>query len=626
LSPLQIELALPRGLRQGDRIQLPVTLHNNTDRSRLVAGMWRIGESEQQPWPERPLPAKGDAAFTVPLAPGTNEPLPVFAAVHAADGDASDAIERRYQPLPAGYPVERAYSGTLAETAVIEPELVGRLTEHGLAISIRREPGVAGAVQSALDDLIDYPYGCVEQTMSRFMPALIAAEAMRSAGIDNPAADKLPEVFGRGIARLQSYQHADGGWGWWQDDATNDFMTSYVVEGLARCRQLDHPVPVTMISGGTQHLARRLREGTLSGMRPGSMIHVRLPICAAHALATLYSERPSAYAQGCREVEDLLKRVERENEALTTLDRILLADTWRLLGYESKARAMLPDLINEVAIDRRDRYSVVTAASLLALGTKLEPDAPRWPQLARQLVAARRGTGWGDTLTNAAVVRGLAGVMRESLDQPIPVLVKIDGRQMGVLKGNETPRIDLQVDHLPKISLQPAKPGSSDFYAVRLKGYLESPPEPPARPTVTLRTRVFVLRPKHHAAPVDASGRVEVPRGATLQVQIEAELARAVSHTRLTLPRPCGVELVRSPRHSAGVVATEERDESLNFFIEHWDRGTHRIEFLVRAEVAGTVASPLPELVPMYDDTPSTAAFGPTVWSVQGADPPDSRK
>ena len=32
--------------------------------------------------------------------------------------------------------------------------------------------------------------------------------------------------------RLYSYQHDDGGWGWWKDDKTDPFMTAYVVDGL----------------------------------------------------------------------------------------------------------------------------------------------------------------------------------------------------------------------------------------------------------------------------------------------------------------------------------------------------------------------------------------------------------
>ena len=66
-----------------------------------------------------------------------------------------------------------------------------------LTIVVRRESGLIGPVQSALDELVQYPYGCVEQTMSRFMPAVVAGEAMKKAGLRNPAAERLPEVVAK---------------------------------------------------------------------------------------------------------------------------------------------------------------------------------------------------------------------------------------------------------------------------------------------------------------------------------------------------------------------------------------------------------------------------------------------
>jgi len=76
------------------------------------------------------------------------------------------------------------------------------------------------------------------------------------------------------------------------------------------------------------------------------------------------------------------------------------------------------------------------------------------------------------------------------------------------------------------------------------------------------------------------------------------------------------VELVRAPRPAAGVVATEQRDDALHFFVDRWEKGIHRVGFLVRAEVSGNVSVPVPELVPMYDDTQATAVFAPTGWAV----------
>ncbi len=94
----------------------------------------------------------------------------------------------------------------------------------------------------------------------------------------------------------------------------------------------------------------------------------------------------------------------------------------------------------------------------------------------------------------------------------------------------------------------------------------------------------------------------------------------AVYFHEMTSAGPCGMELIRPPKTGQGIVATEGRDEALHFFIDHWPAGTHRIDFLVRAELDGTVSVPMPELVPMYDDPLPTAVYTASQWVVRGED------
>ena len=42
---------------------------------------------------------------------------------------------------------------------------------------------MATTMLDALPYLIDYPYGCTEQTMSRFLPAAITAKTLRDLGM-----------------------------------------------------------------------------------------------------------------------------------------------------------------------------------------------------------------------------------------------------------------------------------------------------------------------------------------------------------------------------------------------------------------------------------------------------------
>src|SRR4029077_14849919 len=61
-------------------------------------------------------------------------------------------------------------------------------------LSVQAAPSVATRILDALPYLIDYPYGCTEQTMSRFLPAAISAKTLRDLGMKPE--DAMERVFG----------------------------------------------------------------------------------------------------------------------------------------------------------------------------------------------------------------------------------------------------------------------------------------------------------------------------------------------------------------------------------------------------------------------------------------------
>src|SRR5262249_51987403 len=89
----------------------------------------------------------------------------------------------------------------------------------------------------------DYPYGCVEQTMSRFLPAIKVTQVLKQLRLDSPELDrKLPVVVQAGIKRLLELQHEDGGWGWWEKDPTQPIMTPYALYGLLEAEKAGYQV------------------------------------------------------------------------------------------------------------------------------------------------------------------------------------------------------------------------------------------------------------------------------------------------------------------------------------------------------------------------------------------------
>ena len=61
-------------------------------------------------------------------------------------------------------------------------------------LTVQVAPSMATTMLDALPYLIDYPYGCTEQTMSRFLPAAITAKTLRDLGLKPETA--MHKIFG----------------------------------------------------------------------------------------------------------------------------------------------------------------------------------------------------------------------------------------------------------------------------------------------------------------------------------------------------------------------------------------------------------------------------------------------
>ena len=52
------------------------------------------------------------------------------------------------------------------------------------ALDVQLTPSLAAIALDALPYLADYPYGCIEQTMSRFLPSVLVARSLRDSEVD----------------------------------------------------------------------------------------------------------------------------------------------------------------------------------------------------------------------------------------------------------------------------------------------------------------------------------------------------------------------------------------------------------------------------------------------------------
>ena len=219
---LILRLDVPRFLSQGDTLTVTGIVHNYLAQDKTVHVSLSTQGVELKSAPESvvKVPQNGEAAVTWNVQASTIGSADFLG--KALTDEESDALELTIPVRPWGLQLSAARSGTLSgdntettETITLPPDI----NPDASSLRLDLAPSVAGTLFAALDFLTNYPYGCVEQTMSSFLPNILVARAVKDLGLAPPPPSiELGSKIAAGLERLYQFQHEDGGWGWWETD------------------------------------------------------------------------------------------------------------------------------------------------------------------------------------------------------------------------------------------------------------------------------------------------------------------------------------------------------------------------------------------------------------------------
>ena len=238
---LLLRVDAPRFLVQGDDVTIPAVVHNNTGESInltvLVEASGIKIEGENQEFRAAPgARTVSDRRFNAHV-PGT-----VKIEARATSDRGADAMELSFGAIARGIKTYDARSGfvdtrrgAVQETFLDVPEKVIPGTNRLVVVLY---PGIEDALLDRLIFLNLFPYGCVEQSVHRFLPALQARAALRAAG--RPAyaqLQRLDEAIRRAADRLRNLQNDDGSLGWFGRGSGDLAMTAYALLGMVGARE-----------------------------------------------------------------------------------------------------------------------------------------------------------------------------------------------------------------------------------------------------------------------------------------------------------------------------------------------------------------------------------------------------
>lgn len=402
-KPLKMVPVVPRFLSLGDQAEIATAVHNDSDRD--VAVRVKLGDAFQA----RVVPKHGQDLVRFPLTAVAAGTMTLRFGLETEAGAPIDHAEATVPvTLPAS--LERPeVSGTFqgAHTVRLDvPAYAGADPQGDLTVQVGEN--LWPELGSAVEGLLDYPHGCLEQTTSSTLPLLAAQIVLPRTGARHLEAAELAKMVQAGIARLWLMRTSEGGLGYWPgDESPHVYGTSYAFLALDRAAKNGVPKAEVLRDEVATFLKARLARGgdspdTLAFMAAslssgGMLDPARLPALwdrrtamspfgRAHlALALLGERRDQAEALA----DELEEEVLRRTEVAGASER----EQWETFASPSRdAAAVLRALVRLKPTSEANRVLGAQVLSSLDHGTTQEA-AFGLLALAEIVTAARAVTG-----------------------------------------------------------------------------------------------------------------------------------------------------------------------------------------------------------------------------------------
>lgn len=614
----------PRFLVAGDRVRVPGIITNMTDNERKVNGVFEAEGAS----------ITGERSFGGQVAPGgtlrrdaevrADAPGEALLRMRALAGDRGDAMELTLPVHPLG--IRRVSEGNMAlresagETTVTFPEAA---LAEGALLKLAVAPTLTASLNEGLKELIDFPYGCTEQTMSRFLPAVRVKQLAGSErySLEPEIAARLERVLDEGLMRLYDFQHEDGGWGWWKEDPTDPHMTAHVMHGLALARRAGVPVRNAAFDRGVQALADRLDKGTME------------------ELPSLYR----AYTLAGRGSEEVEKRIEEGWQRLRPSRRVEYVEALLNRGEKDRAGRLLADARSGLRHEGSAAYlkdddawswwyspvwsgsAVETTALLLEDQLAVDPEDPVVSQLAEFLVRKRSGRWWNTTRGTAAVIAALAryAAATGELEASYNGRLLLNGRELEryrvdkgkVVDGRSSltiPQKDLARGE-NRLRLERDGAQGALYLSANLEYFV--PPKAAAQaPGLVVKRKLYRLSPRRD----DAGWRMEylplkpgepLAPGDELEVRLTVDNRDELNFVIVEDRLPAGFEVreVRNDPRFTGYSGywdwyahRERHDERMAFFLDLLPAGRHEFRYVIYPELEGEMTALPVSVWPMY--------------------------
>jgi uncharacterized protein YfaS (alpha-2-macroglobulin family) len=491
---LIVRLQAPRFFVQKDEVVLSANVHNYLKTAKQV----KVALELDGPT----LKADGKTTSTVSIPAGGEKRLDwrvkvmaegqAVVRVKAITDEDADAMEMRFPSYVHGMLKMDSFTGvirpkgTKAEVTLTVP--AERRVEQS-RLEVRYSPTLAGAMVDALPYLVEYPYGCTEQTLNRFLPTVITQRVLQRMKLDlkdiqkkrtnlnagelgdakerakgwkrferNPVfdEDEVKRMAAAGVQALAGMQLGDGGWGWFSGFGEHSWphTTAVVVHGLQLARENDVALPAGMLERGVQWLTGYQAE-QVQRLKNAPTKTIPYKLYADNIDALVYMVLVDA---GVKD-GDMRDFLYRDRTKLTVYAKAMVGLALHKEGGQAGKLAMILQNIEQFVVQDKENQTaylempegnawwywygsdIEADAYYLKLLCRTNPKDVKAAGLVKYLLNNRKhATYWKSTRDTAVCVEAMAEYLKASgEDRPdMSVEVWLDGKKVKEVKIDRT--------------------------------------------------------------------------------------------------------------------------------------------------------------------------------------------
>jgi alpha-2-macroglobulin len=441
-----LRLAQPRFLRERDEAKLRLLVSNQLKESQTAVFDTQFSELKiQGAFPKSLTIPAGEERFvdftvTAPFYPKDGQANLKFIARSEKD---SDGLQLGLPILPYGVEnyvaAQKLYADketTWHTTLQLDKDA---RTEHAQMI-VSYIPGILPSVVETLPYLIRYPYGCVEQTLSTFLPAVWASRAAKELRLPLPVkSSELTKITEAGLNKLYGYQHSDGGWGWWSEDPTDIYMTAYVLDGLREASLAKLAINKNVMAVGMRKLGEQLTVSHLTDMKESYSRHRWLYAQKVYVVVnpkspltkTIHDEWIAFLAGGFAEPTGLALMLQGANAAGFTDIRNKALEKLVAIRKSNREGTYFETSGNHNYYWYNDRDETTAQVLMALIETTRKPKELAERGLISYLIARKTHSRWRSTKVSALVTKAFSAYAMRTGEKltATRVIAEVDGER-----------------------------------------------------------------------------------------------------------------------------------------------------------------------------------------------------